>query len=424
MLVLLICGVLLLTVQRKYAVLPLLALVCFISGRQCLAIAGVNFYFLRVLVLFFGAARVLMKGELRQFQFCALDRWILAYGAVYWLTGAVNWGFSLAEIKMRSGFLVEIVGLYFLLRVLIRTPEDASTTIRSMALLSIPLFLFFIIENRTGRNLFAIFGGVPEITMIREGRLRCQGAFGHPILAGTVWASFFPLVVCEVVRRGWSRLSSLLSMISIVGIVILSASSTPVLGVVVGGVLLSMYSLRKFTRGVIALLGVLIVVLHFSMTSPVWSLIGRINVTAGNSGYHRYLLVDGFINHWGEWWLLGSTVGASHWGHFTHDTANQYVAVGLQGGIVALFIFFAIIVSSLLSTERICRSDPWLGWCIGVSIVVHCVCFLGISIWGQMHFAWAFPLALAGSLQHAVATTQRRQEQVVAVRTAPVEAIS
>ena len=40
----------------------------------------------------------------------------------------------------------------------------------------------------------AAMGGVPEITVVREGRLRCQGAFAHPILAGCFWAEQLPLI--------------------------------------------------------------------------------------------------------------------------------------------------------------------------------------------------------------------------------------
>ena len=41
-----------------------------------------------------------------------------------------------------------------------------------------------ILEHLTGRNVFSVFGGVPEFTVIREGKLRAQAAFAHAIVAG------------------------------------------------------------------------------------------------------------------------------------------------------------------------------------------------------------------------------------------------
>ena len=45
--------------------------------------------------------------------------------------------------------------------------------------------------------------------------------------------------------------------------------------------------------------------LQLVMKAPVWALIQRINLVGGNSGYHRYELVNQAILHFREWWLVG-----------------------------------------------------------------------------------------------------------------------
>ena len=65
--------------------------------------------------------------------------------------------------------------------------------------------MFFLIESQTGRNLFSAFGGVPVLTDMREGKLRCSGAFGNSILAGCFWASLMPLMVARGFQQGANR---------------------------------------------------------------------------------------------------------------------------------------------------------------------------------------------------------------------------
>lgn len=399
---LIICGVTFIFLPRKYALFPLSILICFVASRQCIAIGGLNLYFMRIMVLFFGAIRVISRSEFQSIRFNALDWCVLLYGLSIFVTGVLNFGITSPEIKMRSGFMVDIIGMYFLLRSIIRDEEDVNMAIKGLALISIPLAVFFFIEHSTGRNLFSIFGGVPELTPIREGRLRCQGAFGHPLLAGIIWAAFMPMFIYRAISKDSSnRPLFWLSIICTCCIVLLTASSTPVLGLAAAFVLMLLFPLRKLTRPAVFTGFLSIVVLHFVMQGPVWGLIMKINITAGNSGYHRFLLVDGFINHWQEWFLLGSRIGTGHWGHFTFDTANQYVSVGVQGGFVALTFFMMTIVLGFIAAGRISKHRPFLGWTVGVVLAVYCICFFGISVWGQMFFAWALPLAVISSLQQS-----------------------
>jgi hypothetical protein len=426
---LLLCGILLVSLPRRFALWPFIVLVCFVSSRQCIAIAGVNLYFARFMVLVFGTARVLIHREVWTVRWNRLDLFVVCYGLVYLVAGAINWDFSPVELKTRSGYIVEVVGTYLLCRVLIRDREDVRSVFACLSLVACILVGFFVLENRTGRNLFSVFGGVPEITAQREGRLRCQGAFGHPILAGVFWASMVPTMFFVVLAGGRLRPLALVGTLSAIAMVVLSASSTPVLALGAGFAGWMFFPFRRHTRRLFWGVLVLLFCLHMLMNGPVWSLIQRIDITAGNSAYHRYVLLDGFITHFHEWAALGSRVGTAHWGRFTFDTANQFVAVGSASGLLTLLIFIGMIVAAMNRAGRIANVDAGLGWSVGVTIFALMVSFLGISVWGQAHFAWSLPLAIAASLSgnpqtaaKSVLSEQKRVRYVRGPRAAAVAA--
>lgn len=395
---LIICGCLLMILPRKYALWPFILMICLIPNRQCIAIFGLNLYFSRFMVLFFGALRAVFKGEYRAVRWNALDVAVIGYGLAYLFTGTLAWNFSVAEFKTRAGYITDAVGIYILMRMLIRDFDDVRVAIKGLAIILIPLVAFFLLEHTTARNIFSVFGGVPALTHERGGRLRCQGAFGHAILAGTFWASLLPLLMSGITSRK-NQMIMLAGTAGALAIVVLSASSTPVLGVAFAVAGMCVYRWRSLFPYAVWSVAICAVVLHLVMKAPVWALVQRINITEGNSGYHRYLLIDGLIRNAHEWWLLGSTTGTAHWGHFTFDTANHFVTAGVSGGILTLGLFITCIVLSVryavrrasLGTKR----DQLLAWSIAVAIGVHTLCFIGISIWGQLHFSWNMLLAFA-----------------------------
>ena len=136
--------------------------------------------------------------------------------------------------------------------------------------------------------------------------------------------------------------------------------------------------------------------LHLVMKGPVWSLIARIDLTGSSSGYHRYYLVDNFIRHFSDWWLLGYKDFGS-WGWDMWDLSDQYVAVGLTGGLITFVIFLAILSRSFGSLgnarKRAAgnRKQEWFCWCLGCALLAHVVGWFGCSYMAKMQMA-LFPL--------------------------------
>ena len=253
-----------------------------------------------------------------------------------------------------------------------------------MGWLVVPAFALFLIEKSTGRNPFSYMGGVPARTIAREGRLRAQGPFPHAILAGCFFACWMPLLAARWWRsRG--RMAAPLGAGLCLGIVVMCASSTPVVAVLAGGLGTAAWVVRRQMRPIRWGVLVTLVGLHLVMKAPVWHLISRISFSRGSTSYHRFLLIDNSIRHFDEWWLLGS-LDTGHWGHAMYDLTNQYVREGVKGGFLSLVLFVWVLahafrlVGRTWRAERRHRYKRALAWGLGASLFAHVVMFLSIAI--------------------------------------------
>jgi hypothetical protein len=145
------------------------------------------------------------------------------------------------------------------------------------------------------------------------------------------------------------------------------------------------------------------------MHGPVWSIIEHIDVASGSSSYHRYLLIDTFLRHFGDWWLLGTRDNGS-WGWEMWDTCNQFVAVGVTGGLFTLVAYIMILKRSFAAVgnarEQVNgdRRQEWFLWCLGASLFANTVAQFGINYMVQLQMVF-FPLLVCIS----VATSEARQ---------------
>ena len=130
-----------------------------------------------------------------------------------------------------------------------------------------------------------------------------------------------------------------------------------------------------------------------------WFLIARMDALGASSGYHRAELVDVFIKHLFDWWLVGTRDGGS-WGWEMFDLSNQYVSRGESGGLLA-FIFFIVLISrsfARLGKARKAadgrRGQEWLCWLLGAALFAHVMGFFGVSYWDQTEVGWLTLLAM------------------------------
>ena len=74
----LLMGLLLLAAPKRYAGLPIVALMCYMTMGTNLVVAGFNFTMLRV-VLIFGWTRLIVRGELRSIKLNRIDWAVIAF---------------------------------------------------------------------------------------------------------------------------------------------------------------------------------------------------------------------------------------------------------------------------------------------------------------------------------------------------------
>jgi hypothetical protein len=410
-----------LAVPRRFGFLPVLILASVIPSAQRIVVAGLDFTFLRLLVLA-GFIRVFSRSEARGFRWTPLDYSVIALIVVSSLTYTARVR-TFAGLVLQLGEGFDAVGMYMLSRWLIRSWRDLDRLALSAILVSIPTALFFLVESQTGRNLFSIFGGVAEITTVREGRLRCMGAFGNAILAGCFWASLMPLMAARGLRPGASRGLSIVGLCAALVIVVACASSTPLMGVAMGLVALAIFPFRGSMRAIRWGLVAVLLGLHLVMKKPVWHLISRIDLVGGSTGYHRYKLIDSFIRNIDEWFLVG-TGSTAHWGWGLFDIANQYVAYGVRGGILSFALFIAVLALAFRQTGLVLhrvrgdRSKTAYAWAAGTAVFMHVCMFFAVSYFGQIEVVFYASLGVIASLtvttMHAPVPAAKRPERPAA----------
>jgi hypothetical protein len=394
-------SVLILSSSRRRAVGAILATAAFIPLGQNIVIAGLHFYFLRVLILV-GLTRLVMRHETADFRLAGMDKlfigWVLIGLVCEIIRGASAEAF---------GAVYDTIGVYFMIRILTNGADDIVAHLRVLAFLGMAIGICMAFEVMTRRNPFFIFGGVPEFAGLRGGRFRCQGSFRHPILAGTFGATLFPLMIGLWRHARSGRWLAIGGVIGSVIITITSASSGPLLTFLAAIAGFCLWPLRRqmrfFRRGVV----IVIICLAFVMKAPVWFLIGKISDLTGGGGYYRSFLIDQFIRHFTQWWMVGTSYTANWAGAGIVlpnnpnmvDITNHYVAQGVHAGLLGFGLFLAIIVGcfKVIGRAVVGATDPQverlLLWAFGVCLAAHCTAFISVSYFDQIQVFWFWLLA-------------------------------
>jgi hypothetical protein len=400
---LLVTAYLIWTLPRRFAVCPLLVMVCLMPLGQQLILLGLHFPLFRLLLLV-GALRIASRGEAAGLKWTRLDSLF-----VWWVLVSLVWGTmsepNLAHFQNRLGDAYNAAGTYFFVRCVVVDFDDIVIGVRTLAWVSLPIAALMLVEKATAHNLLYVFGGVPEMTYLREGHLRCQGSFAHPILAGTFGATQLPLFAALWFYRPGDRLLAVASTVCAIVIATTASSSGPFLTMFAGLSGLALWKARR-CLGLLrwgALLA--IACLPIVTNAPAWFLMARLSTVFGGEGAYRSWLIDQAISHFNEWWLFG-TASTAQWGARVNlvsatmiDIVNQYIAEGVNGGVLKLGLFIASIILCFKGLGRALRDRPqfsaagYFTWAIGVSLFTHCFSFISVSYFDQMIVVWFWLLA-------------------------------
>jgi hypothetical protein len=406
LIVVLVAGVLICILPRRKSISVFLAAALLIPMDQVLLIGPAHFSMVRVLVLF-GIIRILkekLTAKCRLFSggVNRLDLAVILLSGFVAINGILLFQAS-GEVVNELGNLYTIFGVYFFLRFLIRDEGDIWRTIQTLAYVAAFVAAIMTYEQATGHNPYAVLQGAQVARYarlaVRDDRFRAQGPFSHSILAGTFGAVLIPLFVALWSRGRKYRRIAVVGIIAGTVITLACNSSTPVLGYAAGVFALCLWPARQWMRVIRWGVVLTLVALHLVMKAPVWHLISRIDITGGSSSWHRFMLVDQCIRHFGDWWLIG-VKDTSVWGWDMWDTANQYVSVCENSGLLPFLLFLAVLAYGFKSLGRARRAagndkkPAMFMWALGSALFANAVAFFGISYYDQTMVAWYALLAM------------------------------
>jgi hypothetical protein len=215
-------------------------------------------------------------------------------------------------------------------------------------------------------------------------------------------------------KNAGAKFAAIVGLLGCTVMTICSQSSTPLLSYMAGLAAICLWPVRKAMRalrwGVLAL----VLGLQFAMKAPVWFLIARVDLVDGSSSYHRALLVDQFIRHLSDWWLIG-TRDAGKWGWDLWDVQNQYVDVGETGGVIALILFILMIAAAYSRIGKARRmvttqTQQWYVWFLGCALFANLVAFFGVNYYDQVKLSWFALLAMISAATAPVLSVRRPRE--------------
>ena len=233
-----------LLLPRRWAPLPLLATCCYMSVGQGVELGSVSLPIFRI-VLAFGIFRAIIKREGLPGHLNTVDKLMIWMGIWLVLASLFHQQLPGAGVPFTLGLVVEVVSIYFLTRIWCRDFSELFSVIQVVAWLLVPVAAAMAAEHVLETNLFAAFGGASEHIYIRDGKIRAQGPFQHPILAGTVGAVCFPLMVGIWQRH---RLVSVVGMAASAVMVFASTSSGPLMSLLLGAAALVLWKRRSWLQ--------------------------------------------------------------------------------------------------------------------------------------------------------------------------------
>ncbi|MHB9008975.1 MAG: hypothetical protein ACYDC1_18855, partial [Limisphaerales bacterium] len=409
--VLAVLGVLMLTLPRRYALVPLLIAVLHTTRASMVAIGPADFSILRLLIAI-GLVRILMRGERPANPGHTVDKLMLAFGILMMLSSFGHSAEKENPFVMRLGVTLDYLGFYWLTRCFVGEWEDLRRLLVPLVVALILAGGLMMREKRTGAGSYGLLGGSGRVG-VRDGKIRASGAFAHPILAGSAGAGLMPILLAL-----WPRRKPLIAVGvgACLAMVLASSSSGPILAMLAGLGGLVIWHWRQHLRliqwGAVAF----VMLLQLGMSRPVWYITGYLNLVGGSTGWHRAALIDGALIHLPEWWLCGTDytrhwmpTGVS-WNESHTDITNQFILVGVQAGLAATLIFVAMLVAAFRQVGSYVKEYPddavpsddrsaFSAWCLGANLVVHCTTFMSVAYfdlsWGLFCFCLAAVVGLA-----------------------------
>jgi len=369
----------------------------------------------RILIVI-GLARAVAGGFLKWDKNSRLDQFMLLFSVVAVVSSIGHTAdfYFPSPFKARVGLVINVLGTYLFARAYLPDFESFRRYAFILPIIILPLAVGLSIENRTRKNVYRSLGGSTEAA-VREERVRAQGPFRHPILAGTCGATALPFAY--LLWRSRRRVAGVLGFTACFGVVLASSSSGPLAAVAVTMAAIFMWRWRYLVPHLVWTAVILGFVYNIAKGRGPWYIMASLDLVGGSTGWHRAKLIDQGFKYLGEWWLWGTDYtrhwmsSGVRWNPNMVDLTNYYLHLGVTGGLglsLCLIAFIVVSFRMLLRRMREMRSDgdprEITLWCAAAALAAHAVSFISISYFDQMY---VFFYSLLGAIPGLVAVGQK-----------------
>jgi hypothetical protein len=389
----------LLTLPRKYALLPSLAVLFLIPQGQEVFVDGFHVYAVRIIIIagLIRLAWIKLSGPYHVFShgLQLIDKMFLTWVILHAFTFVLVFR-DTGAVTFQLGVLLNACG-YLLFRYFIQDRGDALLVTKTLVLVSTVLAVCMGYEYLSGVNVFSYINDSTIIPWTRDGRVRAQGIFANSITAGAFGATLFPISFW-LLRSGKNKFLGVVGPVASSVIAATSMASTGIMAYGAGILALCLWPIRKYMRTLRWGIMLTVIGLTLAMRAPVWFIIARVDFVGGHA-WDRATLIDATVRHFSDWWLIGTKSNAS-WGSDTWDACNQFVYEATSGGLITLVVFVAILsrAFSMIGKARKraegSRRQEWFYWCLGAALYAHVMSFWGIDYFDVIRTWWYIFLAM------------------------------
>lgn len=388
-------------------------------GFLPLAIAGLHLGNVEVLpeltparmLILIGLGRALAAGHFIWSSKSRLD-WSLVFFGIFALLSAIGHKsdeYVPSPLNARAGLFFNAFGTYLYGRAYLPDIQAFRRYIYLLPLVLIPLGALLTVEKHTRVNLYYSLGGRSETSQAREDKIRAQGPFQHPILAGTAGATALPFSL--ILWRSGFHFMAAIGVVSCLSIVFACSSSGPLAAVGVTLAAICFWRWRNYVKH--AIWGLVFLGLLYTIVKGrgPWFIMSSIDLVGGSTGWHRAELMNQGFFHLDEWWLCGTDytrhwmASGMRWNPNHVDLTNYYLHLGVLGGlplmlsvVAMLIIGFQMLFRRMTEMRVVGDADEFVLWCAAASLAAHAISFISISYFDQMYIFFYLHLGVIPGL--------------------------
>ena len=362
--------------------------------------------------------RCLCDSRIRnKFVWSRLDTWVAISMSIYVVVALIYFIMPFMQrVENRGGFVMDTWLAYMVARFIITDKSKLVSFAKCIGFILIPLAILGVTESVTGWQSFShLWRFCPwyrESTTLpqRWGLTRAVGPFGHPILFGGSFALFMPLIYYLRHEGGmWKSWAYILFGIALIG-ALSSMSSGPWVMAILVIICLAMEKRRYLLKPIFVLFIVSCVFTQITSDREFYHVVVSYANPLGGAGWHRAMLIDLAIQHFGEWWLTGYGNQDPGWGQYlgmVHtDVTNEFILVGTRYGAFGMLALIIVLVKAFRKVTYTYRrkTDPksrHILWSLGSMLFSVIVTWMSVSFFGQLATLFYISLGILVSVVHS-----------------------